>query len=51
VIHASQLLSHAFLEYLKVVEIVMVHALGSIENKQCLNFVAFLKNEVAQLFE
>ncbi len=46
VIHESQLLSHAFLEYLKVVEIVMVHALGSIENKQCLNFVAFLKNKV-----
>jgi hypothetical protein len=46
VIHASQLLSHAFLEYLKVVEIVMVHALGSIENKQCLNFVAFLKKKV-----
>ncbi len=46
VIHASQLLSNVFPQYLKVVEIAMVHVLSSIEDERCFNFVAFLKNKV-----
>jgi hypothetical protein len=46
VIHASQLLFNVFPKHLKVVEIAMVHVLGSIEDEQCFNFVAFLKNKV-----
>jgi hypothetical protein len=46
VIHASQLLFNVFPKYLKVVEIAMVHVLGSIEDEQSFNFVAFLKNKV-----
>jgi len=45
-IHASYLLSNAFPKYLKVAEIAMVHVFGSIEDEQCFNFVAFLKNKV-----
>jgi hypothetical protein len=45
-IHASQLLSHAFLDYLKGEEIVMVHVLSSVEDEKCFNYVAFLKNKV-----
>jgi hypothetical protein len=46
VIYASQLLFNAFPKYLKVVEIAMVHVLGSIEYERCFYFVAFLKNKV-----
>jgi hypothetical protein len=46
VIHASQLLFNAFLEYLKVAEITMVHVLSSVEDEQCYNSIAFLKNKV-----
>jgi hypothetical protein len=33
VIHASQLLFNVFFEYLKVVEIAMVHMLGFVEDE------------------
>jgi hypothetical protein len=46
VIHASQLLFNVFFEYLKVVEIAMVHVLGYVEDERCFNFVAFLKNRM-----
>jgi hypothetical protein len=46
VIHASQLLSNAFLEYLKVAEIAMVHVLSFVEDERCFSFVAFLKNKM-----
>jgi hypothetical protein len=46
VIHASQLLSNVFPEYLKVVEIAMVHVLGIVDDERCFKFVAFLKNKV-----
>jgi hypothetical protein len=39
VIHESQLLSHAFLEYLKVVEIVMVHALDLLKTNNVINLL------------
>ncbi len=45
-IHASQLLFNGFLEYLKVVEITMVHVLGSIEDEWCFGFATFLENKV-----
>ncbi len=46
VIHVSQLLSNVFREYLKVVQIAMVHVLGFVDDEQCFNFVAFLNNKV-----
>jgi hypothetical protein len=46
VIHASQLLSNVFFEYLKVAEIAMVRVLSSVEDEQCFNSIAFLKNKV-----
>ncbi len=46
VIHASQLLSNVFREYLKVVKIAIVHVLGFVEDEGYFNFVAFLKNKV-----
>jgi hypothetical protein len=46
VIHASQLLSNVFPEYLKMVEIAMVHVFSFVEDERCFNYVAFLKNKV-----
>ncbi len=46
VIHASKLLSNAFLEYLRVAKIAVVHVLGFVEDERCFSFVAFLKNKV-----
>ncbi len=46
VIHASQLLANAFLKYLKVTEIGMVHVLGSIEDEWRFSSIAFLNNKV-----
>jgi len=45
-IHASQLLSNVFPEYLKMVEIATVHVFSFVEDEQCFNYVAFLKNKV-----
>jgi hypothetical protein len=46
VIHASQLLAHFFPEYLKLVEIAMIHVLGSIEDESSFSSVSFLKNKL-----
>ncbi len=46
VIHASQLFFNAFLEYLKVAKIAMVHVLSFVEDERCFNSIAFLKNKV-----
>jgi hypothetical protein len=40
------LLFNVVFEYLKVVEIAMVHMLGFVEDEWCFNFVAFLKNKM-----
>ncbi len=45
VIHESQLLSHAFLEYLKVVEIVMVHALDLLKTNNVINLLLSWKTK------
>jgi hypothetical protein len=46
VMHASQLLCNVFPKYLKVVEIAMIHVLGFVEDEQCFNSVAFMKNKM-----
>jgi hypothetical protein len=46
VINASRLLSHSFLEILKLVEIVMVHVPGFVEDKHCFCYVSFLKTKL-----
>jgi hypothetical protein len=46
-IHASQLLAHSFLKYLKLVKVAMImHVFGSIENECCFSLVSFLKNKL-----
>jgi hypothetical protein len=46
VINASQLLFHYFLEFLKLVEIAMVHVLGFVEDKHWSSYVSFLKTKL-----
>jgi hypothetical protein len=50
VINAWQLLSHSFLEFMRLVEIAMVHVLGFVEDKHCFNYVSFLKDKTTQSF-
>ncbi len=45
-INASQLLFHSFLEFLKLVEIVMVHVLGFVEDIHCFSSMSFLKTKL-----
>jgi hypothetical protein len=46
VINASKLLSHSFPEFLKLVEIAMVHVLGFVEDEHCFSFASFLKTKL-----
>ncbi len=45
-INATQLLFHSFLEFFKLVEIVMVHVLGFVEDKRCFSSMSFLKTKL-----
>jgi hypothetical protein len=46
VINVFHLLSDTFLEYLKFVEIVMVHVLGFVEDERCFSLISFLKSKL-----
>jgi len=39
-------LTHSFLEYLKLVEMAIVHVLGNVEDEHCFSFLAFLKHKL-----
>jgi hypothetical protein len=41
---ANQIFCHAFLEYIKLVEIALVHVLNLVEDKWCFSSLSFLKN-------
>ncbi len=45
-INAFQVLTHSFPEYLKLVEMAIVHILGNVEDKRHFSFFAFLKNKL-----
>jgi hypothetical protein len=44
-IKANQVFCHVFFEYIKLVEIVVVHVFGSMEDEQCISSLSFLKNK------
>jgi hypothetical protein len=44
-IKANQLFCHVFFEYVKLVEIVVVHVFGSMEDEQCISSLSFLKSK------
>ncbi len=46
VINASQFLSHTFLKYLELAEIVMTRISGFVEDERCFSLVYFLKDKV-----
>ena len=45
-ISASRVLSYGFPEYLKLVEIALVHVIGSVEDERVFSSVSFLKTEL-----
>jgi hypothetical protein len=51
VIKAPQVLSHSFLEFLKLVEIAMVHVLGFVEDEHCFSFASFFKTKLCNCLD
>jgi hypothetical protein len=45
-INASQVLTHSFPEYFKLVEMAIVHVLGSVEDERCFSSLMFMKNKL-----
>ena len=45
-ISASRVLSHGFPEYLKLVEIAMVHVIESVEDERIFSYVCFLRTKL-----
>ncbi len=45
-INASRVLTNSFPEYLKLVEMAIVHVLGNVEDELRFSFLAFLKNKL-----
>ena len=43
---ANSVLSTSFLKYIKLVQIALIHLLGSVEDEHALSLVTFLKNKV-----
>jgi hypothetical protein len=45
-VSGSPLLNHKFLEFIKLVEIIVVQVFGSIKNQHTFNIVAFMKTKL-----
>jgi hypothetical protein len=46
IVDASQVLTHSFPKYIKLVEMEVVHVLGRVENERCFSFLVFLKSSL-----
>jgi hypothetical protein len=44
--HAYQVLTHFFLEYLKLAKMAIVCVLGNVENEHCFSSLTFLKSKL-----
>jgi len=42
----SQILVFSFLEYVKFVELTMLHIIGSVEDEKCFSTLAFMKSKL-----